>query len=190
MNKTRNLIIELDKLKSIYRTAYLTDGSRNENSAEHSWHLAITLMAVKDILPDDINLDHAIKMALVHDVCEIGVGDVSVYAPTRGDMQAKESAYMQQFASQNGKFGETVSALYHEFEAQETKESIWVKVVDRLLPMLLNLATEGRTWKEDNIKKSQVLAINKIVFENSDELGSWVLDELDTAVQKGWLQDG
>ena len=189
MNKQRNLIIELDKLKSVYRTAYLSDGSRNENSAEHSWHLAITLMALKDLLPDDLNFDHAIRMALVHDVCEIGVGDVSVYAPSRGDMQEKESAYMKQFASQHGSFGDEVSALYHEFEAQKTKESIWVKVVDRLMPILLNLATEGRTWLEDSIKKSQVLAVNKIIFDHSEELGSWLKGEIDMAVQKGWLQD-
>ena len=188
MDELQTLLLELDKLKAIYRRSYLSDRSRKENSAEHSWHLAIALLAVKDILPADIRLDHAIRMALVHDVCEIGAGDISVYDDARSQKTVEESAYITKFAAQFGSFGEEVAELWQEFEDQKTKESVWVKVVDRLLPILLNLATEGLTWRDGSISRSQVLSANRVIFETSPELGKWLLQEIDIAVQNCWLE--
>ena len=189
MDKVKQLLIELDKLKVIYRRSYVSDGSRNENSAEHSWHLALALMALQEILPDDFKLDHALRLALVHDICEIGAGDVSVYDATRWQQTVAEERYMNQFAAEFGDFGAEVAALWQEYEEQKTLESVWVKLLDRLLPLLLSLTTEGRTWKEANINKSQVLSVNKIIFEHSSELGEWIMNEIEIAVQRGWLQD-
>ncbi len=85
MHEIQNLLVELDKLKSVYRRAYITEGPRNENSAEHSWHLAVALMAFRDIIPDSVDLNHAIQVALIHDVCEIGTGDISIFDSNRAE---------------------------------------------------------------------------------------------------------
>ena len=188
MRAVQNLLIELDRLKSIYRRSYLANGSRNENSAEHSWHLAVALLALKDAMPENLNIDRAIKMALVHDICEIGAGDISVYDPRRADKTAEERVYLIEFAKKHGEFGDEVMALWREYEEQISLESKWVKVVDRLLPFLLNLATEGKTWKEQGICRSQVLAPNAGIAEIAPAIYEWMLGEIESAVASQWLQ--
>lgn len=190
MRKTQNLLLELDKLKSVYRRAYLSDGSRNENSAEHSWHLAVALIALKEFIPESVDINHAIKMALLHDVCEIGAGDLSVYDPERANQAKSESEFMASFEENHGDFGKAAAAHWQEYESQETQESNWVKVVDRLLPFILNIATQGKTWQELRIRRSQVLALNQDIAKLSPELFAWMKDEIDSAVQNGWLKDG
>ena len=76
-----------------------------------------------------------------------------------------------------------------EYEEQKTPESRWVKVVDRLLPFLMNLATEGKTWKEQNIKKSQVVEINEVIADEAPTIYQWMTDEIDKAVELGWLKN-
>ena len=189
MHEIQGLLIELDKLKSVYRRVYLSDESRNENSAEHSWHLAVALMILGDIIPESVNIDHAMKMALLHDVCEIGAGDISVYDPGRSAQTKTESEYIASFEERHGDFGETVAAFWREYENQETPESKWVKVVDRLLPFMMNLATNGRTWKEQGIRRSQVIDLNRGVRDVSPGLFEWMKGEIDAAVNNGWLID-
>lgn len=190
MDKIRNLLLELDKLKSVHRRAYLSDGSRNENSAEHSWHLAVALIALKEFIPESVDIDHAIKMALMHDICEIGAGDLSVYDPERADQTRSEEEYLAFFALRYGNFGNSAAALWQEYENQQTPESKWVKVVDRLLPFLLNIAAQGKTWKELSIRRNQVINLNQDIAKISPELFEWMKAEIDTAVQNGWLIDG
>ena len=189
MQQIRSLLIELDKLKSVYRMTYLSDVSRAENSAEHSWHLAVALMALKDIIPESVDINHAIRMALLHDVCEIGAGDISVYHPKRSEKAKEEAEFMRAFASRHDAFGKEAAALWHEYEAQESEESKWVKVVDRLLPFILNLATDGKRWQEQGISRSQVLGINTCIRDMAPELYEWMKSEIEGAVKNGWLAD-
>ena len=182
-------LLELDKLKSIYRRAYISDGSRNENSAEHSWHLALALLALREYMPEDLNVDHAIRMALVHDICEIGAGDISVYDPDRSKQTADEAAYITEFSEKHGSLGEEVATLWREYEDQQTQESRWVKVADRLLPFLLNLASEGKTWKEQGIRRSQVLEVSESILAECPAIYEWMTGEIDKAVRLGWLED-
>ncbi len=189
MHEIQNLLVELDKLKSVYRRAYITEGSRNENSAEHSWHLAVALMAFRDVIPDSVDLNHAIQVALIHDVCEIGAGDISIFDSNRAEQARSESEYMSTLREKHGSFGQTALDLWLEYECQESAESKWVKVVDRFLPFILNLATQGKTWKEQGICRSQILSINKGIEDVSPPLFEWMKDEIDGAVQSGWLID-
>ena len=187
MKQLQSLLIELDGLKSVYRKSYLADGSRNENSAEHSWHLAMALMSFKQLLPHEFNLDHAIRLALVHDVCEIGPGDICAYDENRDDKAENEEVYLRSLAERFPEFGSDVLTLWFEYETQETLESQWVKVVDKLMPFLLNLAVEGRTWQERNITATMVRNNNTHVRTMSPEIYDWMLGELERAVNKGWL---
>lgn len=177
---------ELDKLKSVYRKSYLTDGSRNENSAEHSWHLAMAIMAVAPYLPESVDHNKAIQIALCHDICEIGAGDVCAYHETEGKFD-QESAYMSTLAKQFPGFGDSAKALWLEYEQNETEEGRWVKVFDKLLPFILNIANEGRTWQEQNITQSMVLAHNRFIEDLAPDIFKWMKQEISNAVKQGWL---
>jgi len=188
MRDVQQFLMELDQLKSVYRRAYLSDQSRHENSAEHSWHLAMALMVLDEAMDLDIDVDHAVRLALAHDVCEIGPGDVSIYSPERAAKPAAEAAYIAGMAERHGGFARRIQELWQDFESQETPESRWVKVVDRLLPFLMNLATEGKTWKEQDICRSQVTEVCQVVAQRSPQMWQWMAAQIDTAVERGWLR--
>lgn len=127
------------------------------------------------------------RIALVHDICEIGAGDISVYSPERAQKAAAEQSYMARLARDHQRFALDIEDLWREYEAQETLESRWVKVVDRLLPFLLNLATDGKTWRKLGVGRSQVVQINKVIATEAPEIYRWMEDEIDRAVEVGWL---
>lgn len=135
----------------------------------------------------DFNMEHAVKIALVHDICEIGAGDLSVYDSRRAEKTKDEEAYLSDLALRHPAFGHEVSALWQEYEKQETPESRAVKVVDRLLPFLLNLATQGATWRKLGITRTQVLDINNAIETEAPHLFSWMEEEIEVAVESGWL---
>lgn len=188
MKESHNLLLELDKLKSIYRKSYVTGGSRNENSAEHSWHLAVAILSFQKVFPSELNVDHAIRMALVHDICEIGAGDVCTYHSN--DMQSlNERRYLTSFAQRYPFFGKEVLNLWEEYEEQATLESRWVRLIDKLLPFLLNITTEGKTWREQSITKEMVVSHHGFIEGVSPEIYNWMQAELNHAVNSGWLLD-
>lgn len=182
-------ILELDRLKTVIRNSYLSDGTRRENSAEHSWHLAVALLALSEYLPDDIDLDHALRIALIHDICEIGAGDVSIYDSKHSSENMSEAAYIEVFKGRFGNFGSEVADLWQEYENQQSIESRWVKLADRILPFILNLATKGKVWQERGISRTQVLQVNRPIDAVSPEIYAWMKGEIDDAVKKGWLKD-
>ncbi len=183
-------LMELDKLKVIYRRSYLSDESRNENSAEHSWHLAMSILLFQDEMKEEIDLLKTLKMALVHDVCEIGAGDISIFDKDRDKKTVDEREYITSLDKKYSlKFTNEIVDLWEEYEKQESSESKWVRVFDRLLPFCLNLVTNGKLWKEQNIRKHQVLEINKAIKNQSPEMYKWMLEKIDFAVEKGWLEE-
>ncbi len=189
-DKIYSFIHELDKLKTVYRKTILSDGSRNENSAEHSWHLAVMIMMLTEEIDDDIDFIKILQMALVHDICEIGSGDISVYDEGRDDIQSSEKEYLQELAVRfPGSFTDGVLRLWEEYEEQQSPESRWVKVFDRLLPFCMNLITEGRSWQEQKVKKHQVLKIHEPIRLQAPEMFEWVKAKADEAVKKGWLDE-
>ncbi len=181
-------LTEVDRLKLVSRASYVGDGSRHENSAEHSWHLAFGLMTISRELAIDIDLPKAITMALIHDVCEIDAGDTPIYS-IRNDPHEAERRCIDRFAGFGLKFGAELRGLWFEYEAQETRESRWVKVMDRFLPFISSLATEGKAWRERSIARSQVLRINEPVRAHAPEIYEWMVMRIDESVEKGWLRD-
>lgn len=183
---TKILLMELDTLKNVYRKSVISDGSRYENTAEHSWHLAIAFLALEKYLPQGFDLLHAMKMALTHDVCEIGAGDTCAYHLT--DTTAdNEEKYLKSLQAKHPEFGHMVLELWNEFEAQETVESQWVKVIDKLLPFLLNVSTDWQTWQEQGITKDMVIENNRVIGAIAPAVYDWILNELDNAVDCGWI---
>jgi len=181
-------LTEVDRLKLVSRASYVGDGSRHENSAEHSWHLAFGLLTISRELAIDIDVPKAIAIALIHDVCEIDAGDTPIYS-IRNDQQEAERRCVDRFAGFGLKFGAELRDLWLEYEAQETRESRWVKVMDRFLPFISSLATEGKAWRDRSIARSQVLRINEQVRAYAPEIYEWMVIRIDESVKKGWLLD-
>lgn len=188
MEAIYEFLAEIEKLKNVERQAWTSKLDRRENSAEHSWHLAIGLLTVARELNLEIDLAKAVRMALIHDLCEIDAGDVSAYAPERDAQAERERAAMDRLAGYGPAFAAEARDLWREYEAQQTPESRWVRVLDRLMPLIVNLATGGKSWIERGITRSQAARIYEPIRTNAPELYGWVAAKLDEAVDRGWLK--
>jgi putative hydrolase of HD superfamily len=183
-------LIDAERLKLVERKAYVSNLSRRENSAEHSWHLALGLLTLARELDLDIELPRALTMAIIHDVCEIDAGDTPAYGPARADQHEAERKCIERLAGYGLVFGAELRDLWLEYEAQQTRESRWVKVLDRVMPFVVNLACEGKNWREQSISRSQVLRISEPVRQYAPEIFTWMVERVDECVQKGWLTEG
>lgn len=153
---------EADKLKSVLRATPVLAGERPENSGEHSWHIALYAMVLADQAGPDVSIDRVIRMLLIHDLVEIDVGDVPIHA---GDGQIHGSAELlaREETAADRIFGllpddqaRAFRALWDEFEAAETPDAIFAKSIDRVQPLLLNLASGGGSWADYKVTLDQI----------------------------------
>ena len=184
-----DFLTDIERLKLVQRKAYVSDHSRRENSAEHSWHLAVGLLAFAQELQIEFDLHKALVMALIHDVCEVDAGDTPAFGIARPDQQDAEARCMQRLAGHGIGFGAQMRDLWIEYEAQQTIESRWIKVMDRVLPFIVNLATQGRNWQEQSIARSQVVRVSEPVRLYAPEIWEWMSARLDLCVREGWLRE-
>lgn len=155
--------LEADKLKGVERRNWLADGSRRENTAEHSWHLGIAALVFAGFATEPIDVGHAVSMALVHDIVEIDAGDTFAYDTSElaDTKRAREVAAAERlFGLLPPELGQRFRDLWEEYEAGETPEARYVMAVDRVAPMLLNTAEGGSAWREHGITRSRVIARN------------------------------
>ncbi|TDQ55336.1 HD domain-containing protein [Actinorugispora endophytica] len=185
-------VLEVDKLKRILRRNLLVDGSRRENDAEHSWHLAVAARVFAEYAPEGTDIEHVVELLLLHDVVEIDAGDTFVYDTAASESQAERErlAADRIFTLLPEDQAIRARALWDEFEARETSEARFAKAVDRLAPMLANWHTDGGTWKQFGVTKEQVLEKVKIISEGSEALGSYALALIDDAERRGYLRRG
>jgi putative hydrolases of HD superfamily len=182
-------LIDVERLKLVIRKAYVSDMSRRENSAEHSWHLSLGLLAVSQELGLKIDLHKALVMALIHDVCEIDAGDTPAFGPQRPDQHEAELRCIERLAGYDLKFAPSIRELWFEYEAQVSVESRWIRVMDRLMPFIVNLATQGINWQEQSVSRSQVLRVSQPVRDHAPEIYQWMLGRVEECVKAGWLID-
>ncbi|MDR5800099.1 HD domain-containing protein [Caballeronia sp. LZ001] len=159
LSRRFGFLIELDKLKSVMRQSPLIDRSRRENSAEHSWHLAMFALVLSDCAKD-VDSFHVIKLLLVHDIVEIDAGDHPLHAPGADSAsieQSEQRAAERIFGLLPDDQGRELRKLWMEFEAAETPEAIFAKSLDRLQPLLINTLTGGGTWTENGVNEQQVV---------------------------------
>ncbi|RAW92116.1 HD domain-containing protein [Photorhabdus laumondii] len=182
-------LMELDKLKKVQRRIKLLDNRRQENSAEHSWHLAIAAMSFAPYA-QEVDIQRVIQMALIHDIVEIDAGDVMVY-----DLTAREAIHEQEVKAANRLFGllpepqkNHFMSLWQEYEAGESQDARFALTLDRLMPILMNLHNKGQSWVENNIHFEQVINRNKFIANTYPELWQYLLPQLETAQKKGWLK--
>ena len=184
-------IIEIDRLKQVIRQTLLTDGSRWENSAEHSWHLAVMAIVLAEYAPEGVDIFHVIKMLLIHDLVEIDAGDTFCY-----DVQGNESkaareaqAALRLFGLLPADQGSELRLLWDEFETGETPTAKFAAALDRIQPLLHNQQTQGGTWRIHGIRRDQVMKRLASVETGAPELWPFVLQVIDDCVTAGYLKD-
>ncbi|MEC9405757.1 MAG: HD domain-containing protein [Pseudomonadota bacterium] len=183
-------LVEADRLKSVERQTWLTDGSRQDNSAEHSWHAALTAMVLAPFASEPVQVDRAIRMLLLHDLVEIDAGDTFLY-----DAVASADQAQRECAAADRLFGLLPveqcladRALWDEFEAGQTPDARFAKAVDRVNPVLLNLVTQGKGWRVHGVRLEQVLARNAGIAGPLPAVWTWLRLRLEQAVEAGWLR--
>ena len=184
-------IIEIDKLKTIYRRTYLIEEPRHENSAELSWHLAMLAIVLAEYANEPVNVERVVKMVLIHDIVEVDAGDTYIY-DTQGALDKVER---EQIAAQRI-FGllpsdqeEDFRALWEEFESGASADARFASALDRFMPQLHNFHTGGRSWKEHGITAERVLARNITMADGSERLWKVTQDLIRRAVDEGFIEN-
>jgi len=184
-----DFLVEIDKLKTVFRRAYIADASRRENSAEHSWHIAMMAMILAEYCQQDVDLFRVIKMLLIHDIVEIDAGDTGIYDDVAAlDKAERETlAAVRVFSLLPQEQAEDLRKIWDEFEQGASPEARFARAMDRLIPLIHNYYTRGKRWKEDGITHAQVLAVNQTIREGSQELWEFALSLIDESVSRGYL---
>ena len=181
---------EIDKMTSIYRRTLLVDGSRRENDAEHSWHIAVMALLFKEYCIEEPNVEHAIRMLVVHDLVEIYAGDTFAYDDKgNASKEEREKAAADKLFSQiPPEQGTEIRSLWEEFDAMQTTDAKYAACLDRLQPFLHNTLTEGHTWREGKTHRSQVEKRMNIIKEFMPGVYGWVEKNIERGIENGWLQ--
>ncbi len=152
-------LAEIDRLKSVVRQSPILDQSRKENSAEHSWHVAMYALLLQDYASSNVNIERVIKMLLIHDIVEVDVGDTPIHGASSPSEQhsLEVQAARRLFGLLPNEQGTQLLALWHEFEEAQTEDALFAKALDRVQPLLANVRTGGGTWTESKVTLEQVL---------------------------------
>ncbi len=184
-------VLEVDRLKSILRRSYLLNETRHENTAEHSWHLAVMALVLAEHASAEVNALKVLKMLLVHDIVEIDSGDTYIYDAAGNDTKAERenAAARRIFGLLPEDQQLEITQLWQEFEARETPEARFAAALDRLMPLLHNYHTEGRSWREHGISEAQVMRLNSHMAEGSQTLWDYAEALIKEATAKGYLRE-
>jgi putative hydrolases of HD superfamily len=186
-------IVEIDKLKGVLRQTTIADGSRRENTAEHSWQLAMCALVLCEHANQPVDVSRVVEMLLVHDLVEIDAGDMFVYGMNDPAVAAKQEA--AELAGADRIFsmlpveqGSRLRARWDEFEAKQTPEAKFAKAIDRMVPMLLNTVSGGGSWKTHSITADKTRAlIDATMPAGSTVLTEFAHDLINKAVADGIL---
>ncbi len=189
IQKQIDFIVEIDKLKEIVRQTYLMDGSRPEDDAEHSWHIAMMALVLAEHANVQCDMLRAIKMLLIHDIVEIDAGDAFIYdeKANEGKGERERMAARRIFNILPEDQAEIYLDLWREFEDRKTPESLFANAVDRLEPILQNYYTKGKTWQAHDIKPSQVIEKNHRIADGSEALWAYAQQVIRESQEKGYF---
>lgn len=190
LKKQIQFMLEVDKLKNIYRQTYVLNENRKENDSEHSWHLALLAMLLAEHANQPVDVLHVMKMVLIHDIVEIDAGDTYCYDTEGYKTKAarEEKAAQRIFGilpeDQKNEFYQ----LWREFEDGTSFDAKFAAMLDRMQPMLLNYANNGIAWQEHGVSKNQVAERNIPYFSVSDSLGELISAVIEDAANRGLLK--
>ena len=183
-------VLEADRLKTVLRQSPISDGSRRENSAEHSWHLALMAVVLAGHAPPGTDLGRVGAMLVLHDLVEIDAGDLFLYSGADAlarQEEAERAAADRIYAILPAPQAAEVRGLWEEFEERRTPEARFARALDRLQPMLLNMLNDGGTWMSHGVPLERVLASVNLIEEGSASLGAYARTMIATAVERGFL---
>ena len=190
LQKQLEFMLELDKMKNLYRQTYVLHEDRKENDAEHSWHLSLMAFMLAEYSSEPVDVTHVMKMVILHDVVEIDAGDTYCY-----DTEGYKSKAEREEKSAQRIFGllpddqrQEFYGLWREFEDCQTPDAKFAALLDRLQPLLLNYSKSGISWREHGISEKQVTDRNLAYFDSAPELGDVIKQVIEDAVKKGWLK--
>lgn len=185
-------ILEVDKLKTILRRTYLINEDRAENTAEHSWHLAILAIVLAEHANEPVDVARVVKMVLVHDIVEIDAGDTYFYdaAATADKSDREHAAADRLFGILPADQADELRSLWEEFEAGQTADARFALALDRFMPQLHNYHTQGRSWAEHGITIDRVLEKNESMADGSVKLWECARALLEDAASKGYFSAG
>lgn len=190
LQKQLSFIVEVDKVKNIMRRTLLIDGSRRENDAEHSWHLAIMAMLLTEYAEDkNFTLDKVLKMVIVHDLVEVYAGDTFAF-DVQGNIEKEEKEKLaadKLFSQLPENQGKQLRKLWEEFDEMKTPDARYAAALDRLQPFIHNLCTEGHTWVLAKVTKAQVYKRSGLSMEVLPALKPWMEEQIEFAIKKGWI---
>jgi putative hydrolase of HD superfamily len=183
-------IVEVDKLKEIFRQTVVMQSRRPENDAEHSWHLCLIVITLAEHANwPQLDVLRVLKMLIIHDLVEIDAGDTFAY-----DVQGMVGQHAREAVAADRIFGllppdqaAGFRALWDEFEVRQTPESRFAAAVDRFQPMLLNCRTEGAAWRKHGVTRDRVLARNSYIVEGSKEIWEYAQRMIEETVAAGHL---
>ena len=190
LEKQIQFIVEADKVKNIFRQTYLADGRRKENDAEHSWHLALMAVLLKEHMNEDADVARVMIMVLIHDLVEIDAGDTYAYdekgAQTKREREVKAAERIFGILPEDQ--GRYFRELWEEFEAYETPEAKFAHLLDNFQPILLNDASGGKSWVEHGVHKSQPMKRNERIPGTSDIIWEKMQEIFEKHVENGNLK--
>lgn len=182
-------IVEIDRLKSVVRQNYLADGSRRENTAEHSWHIAVMGLILSEHAAAPVDQARVLELLLVHDLVEIDAGDTFAYDSVGEQTKAarEQAAAERIFGLLPAPQAERLRAAWDEYEASETPEARFALSLDRLMPMLHNALTQGRAWQANGVTADKVRHRAESISRGAPALGALARRLIDSAVDAGIL---
>lgn len=191
VNKILKFTAEIDKMTSVLRRTMLIDKSRRENDAEHSWHIAVMAILFEKFAPTGTDISRAVKMCVVHDLVEIYAGDTFAYDINGNKSKAEREAKAADklFGMLPEDVGKEIRLLWEEFDCMETPDAKYAACMDRIQPYLHNTLTDGHTWVEGKVSKTQVLERSGVIEETLPEVWDWVLKNVENGVKNGWIAD-
>jgi putative hydrolase of HD superfamily len=186
-------LLAADKLKTVQRQSPITDRSRRENSAEHSWHVALMAFVLSGYAPPGADAGRVTTMLLIHDLVEVHAGDLFVYADEAAQARqeaAERAAADRLFTLLPPGQATALRALWDEFEERATPDAKFARALDRLQPMLINMVTGGGTWAEHGVTADQVLTRVALIEDGSPALGEYARGMIASAIGQGILAPG
>ncbi len=183
-------IIEIDKVKNIFRQTYLADAKRKENDAEHSWHIALMAYLLQEYADQPVDVPRVILMVLIHDLVEIDAGDTYAYdtkgAATKRERELKAADRIFGLLPEDQ--GEYLRGLWDEFEEYETADAKYAHLLDNFQPLLLNDASAGKSWEEHTVKKEQIYKRNERLPETSETIWNKMKEIVEKHIELGHVQ--
>ena len=184
-------ILEADKEKNILRQTHLTGHGRQENDAEHAWHMAMMIYLLKEYSNEEIDLAKTMMMALIHDIVEIDAGDTYAYDTAAMETQAERERLAAEriFGLLPEDQRDELRGLFEEFEAGETPEAKFARTMDNLQPLLLNNSNDGGDWKEHQVTRTQIMKRHARNQLGSQVIGAYTKELIEENIRKGNIRD-